>query len=185
MNVRNNIRMCVFALAMAQPVYANVEVSFFESAPKDRFVIKNISKCALENLIVEIDLTKSAGRLIFDTTAAGAGVEVFQPFEVREGSIDLISPGNAEDGNAEDGDVEDGDSKLSVSIASLLADETASFTIDVDDTLPKSELGKIRVSGAEIEGGLVKIGSAEGMFSTGVFNSNSKTVVVLPPCSKQ
>ncbi len=164
---------CTLTLLSIQSAHANIEVNFVESAPKDRFVIKNVGECVLKDLIVEIDLTRSAGRLIFDTTATGAGVEVFQPFEVREGSIDLISSGG----------VADGDTKLSLSIKSLLSGKTASFTIDVDDTLPKSELGKIRVSGSEMEGGLVSISSGEEKPFTAVFDSNSKTTVPLPPCS--
>ena len=45
----------------------------------------------MQDLALEIDLTQSEGRLIFDTTATGAGVEVFQPFEVTHGNIALVS----------------------------------------------------------------------------------------------
>ena len=41
---------------------ADIAINFVESAPKDRFVIKNDGECNYENLIVEIDLTDSAGR---------------------------------------------------------------------------------------------------------------------------
>ena len=85
---------CLFILAMftGSAAQANVEIKFTESAPKDRFVIENTSKCDLNNMTLEIDLSQSAGRLIFDTTATGAGVEVFQPFEVTEGASLLTSP---------------------------------------------------------------------------------------------
>lgn len=166
---------CVSALTLflIQSAQANVEVDFVESAPKDRFVVKNIGECNLQDFILEIDLRQSAGRLIFDTTATGAGVDVFQPFEVREGSIKLISSGG----------VKDGDTALSLSIQSLPSGKAVSFTIDVDDTLPVSELGKIRVSGSEIENGLVKIILGEAQPATGVFSRNSKAIVLLPPCS--
>jgi hypothetical protein len=163
---------CLLALMLGQSAMANVEVNFVESAPKDRFVISNTSGCALNNLALDIDLSKSAGRLIFDTTSTGAGVEVFQPFEVREGDIKVTSPEG----------VKDGDSKLSISIASLPSGKSVSFTIDVDDTLPKSALGNIRVSGSEIKNGLVKI-SANGMdASTALFSNSSKATLKVPNC---
>jgi len=94
---------------------------------------------------VEIDLSDSAGRLIFDTTASGAGVEVFQPFEVTSGELQLQQTDR----------INDGEQSLSVIIKRLSPNASASFTIDVDDTLPESELGRIRVSGAEIANGPV------------------------------
>ncbi|NEQ55361.1 MAG: hypothetical protein F6K11_35460, partial [Leptolyngbya sp. SIO3F4] len=113
---------------------AVVNVEFIESAPKDRFVITNMGSCTLTGLTLELDLSQSAGKLIFDTTATGAGVEVFQPFEVEAGDIVPL------------GGVNDGDSKLALQIVSLAPGNRASFTIDVDDTLPRSELGQIRVA---------------------------------------
>lgn len=164
---------CALAMLAGQSVRADVEVAFFESAPKDRFVVTNTGACGLKDLVLKIDLAPSGGRLIFDTTATGAGVEVFQPFEVREGGIALISTAG----------VQDGDAGLALSIDSLPPGASVSFTIDVDDTLPESELGKIRVSGSEIKGGLVEISSAEQTPATGVFASDSKAIVSLPPCS--
>ena len=160
-------------LFIGQAAQANIEVTFVESAPKDRFVIKNTGKCLLQNLSLEIDLSKSAGRLIFDTTAIGAGVEVFQPFEVTEGSI-AINPQRL---------LKDGDSKLSLLIEELASEKSASFTIDVDDTLPKSELGKIRVADSEIKNGLVEFSSTKSKTSSGIFGKDSKAIILLTPCS--
>ena len=153
-------------LCTAQLSHANVEVRFNESAPKDIFTIKNLSQCDLENLELDIDLSSSAGGLIFDTTAAGAGVEVFQPFEVRQGTIVLTSSKN----------VNDGDSGLSVSIDKITAGGSVSFTIDVDDTLAKGELGNIRVSGAEIEGGAASLHLPNNAPVNATFGSNSTAV---------
>lgn len=127
---------------LATPLAAELSVKFVESAPKDWFAVTNNSNCKLDSLQMDIDLTDSVGKLIFDTTSTGAGVEVFQPFEIRSGNIELISAG----------DVKDGDKSLSVLIKHLQPGETASFTIDVDDTLTNSELGMIRVSQSEIRG---------------------------------
>ena len=69
-------------LSTTQLARANVEVVFKESAPKDSFILNNESLCNFQDVLVKIDLSQSTGRLIFDTTASGAGVEVFQPFEI-------------------------------------------------------------------------------------------------------
>ena len=159
-------------LFLTQSVKANIEVNFVESAPKDRFVIKNTGECVLKELTLEIDLSQSDGRLIFDTTATGAGVDVFQPFEVREEGIELISSGG----------VKDGDAALSLGIGSLPPGKSVSFTIDVDDTLPKSELGNTRVAGPEIKNGLVKINLGEQKPVTAFFSADSKAIIYLPPC---
>jgi len=158
---------CILGLLTIQTAQANVEIGFYESAPKDRFEIKNTGSCLMEALTVEIDLAKSAGRLIFDTTSTGAGVEVFQPFEVTKGNITLAS----------EVQVKDGDSKLTLNIPSLASGSFVSFTIDVDDTLPASELGQIRVSSSEIKDGIVSI-SLEGKTPvSSKFGSNNKAII--------
>lgn len=149
-----------------------VEIEFVESAPKDRFVITNLGPCAVTEFVLELDLSESAGKLIFDTTAAGEGVEVYQPFEVESGDIDPLAANG----------VNDGDAKLTLNISNLAPDESASFTIDVDDTLPIGELGQIRVSDAEISGGIVSIVVADSEVARAAFDSQSIARVTLPPC---
>lgn len=165
---------------------ANLDITFRESAPKDSFIITNTSECTANNLIVNIDLSNSAGKLIFDTTAQGAGVEVFQPFEVKQGDITLATA-----------TIKDGQSKLSITINNLEPQGTASFTIDVDDTLKQSRLGNIRVANSEIMGGEVQaiLSSANTSTSTSdkttnnissaiaSFNNNSQAKVLVPLCS--
>jgi hypothetical protein len=153
-------------LLTGQLAHANVEVTFVESAPKDRFILHNTSQCALN------DLSNSVGRLIFDTTATGAGVEVFQPFEVKKGNLKLISAS----------EVKDGDSTLSLSIENIAANDSVSFTIDVDDTLTQSELGNIRVSGSEITNALIEITTKEQQTSVAMFDNKGKALVSLPSC---
>lgn len=154
------------------PAAAVVEIEFVESAPKDRFIIKNIGSCVLEELTLELDLSQSAGKLIFDTTSTGAGVDVFQPFEVEEGNI---VPFAAEG-------VNDGDSQIALQIASLAPGNRASFTIDVDDTLPSSDLGQIRVADSEISGATVNltVGESETLVTT--FDNGSVARANLPVC---
>jgi hypothetical protein len=126
---------------------AKVEVRFIESAPKDSFVIVNNGQCDLKDFVFEVDLTSTSGKLIFDTTGSGAGVEVFQPFESREGNLTLASGDS----------VADGDKTVSVRGALIPIKKKVSFTIDVDDTLKNSELRQIRVTGSEMQGGKVSL----------------------------
>ncbi|MEM8859357.1 MAG: hypothetical protein AAGD96_13605 [Chloroflexota bacterium] len=146
-----------------------IQINFIESAPKDRFVIQNSGTCTLDEASVTIDLIDSNGKLIFDTTGAGAGVEVFQPFEIAEGQLELISSE----------EVIDGDTALTVRIQSLQPGSQVGFTIDVDDTLTDSELGMIRVTGSEISGGLVMVSTAGQISASATFGDDSAASVSL------
>jgi hypothetical protein len=151
---------------------ANIEVKFLEGAPKDKFVFKNTSECNLQNVVLKVDLSNSKGGLIFDTTATGQGVEVFQPFEVTEGDLALTSSGK----------VKDGAKHLSLNVKSINAKQSVSFTIDVDDTLERSELGNIRVSGNEITSATVDIKFDSEEPTTVAFNNQGKALILMPEC---
>jgi len=159
-------------LSVAIPAQASLNIKFVESAPKDWFSITNKSTCLIDDLQVEIDLANSAGKLIFDTTASGAGVEVFQPFEVREGNIKLTSGSS----------VKDGDKLLSVSVQNLQPGKSASFTIDVDDTLVNSKLGMIRVTHSEISGSDITIKFGNGATATGKLDKKGQLNLAEPNC---
>ena len=149
-------------LATTLPASADIAVRFVEGAPKDRFVIENTGDCALGSLNVSIDLGTAAVGLIFDTTSEGAGVEVFQPFEVAQGAdqlTDAIFP-------------TDGDTAVELTLSGLATDGVFAFTVDVDDTGENSQLGQIRVSDSEIAGASVTINGA-----VGVFGSDAATLV--------
>jgi hypothetical protein len=75
--------------------------------------------------------------------------------------------------------VQDGDSSLSVRIDQIAAGATVSFTIDVDDTLPKGELGNIRVSGSEIQGGSVHVSNVADDLLVATFGKTSKALIEL------
>ncbi|MEM9437825.1 MAG: aggregation factor core [Pseudomonadota bacterium] len=133
---------------------ADISVRFIESAPKDRFVIENVGACAEGALEIEIDLATAPVGLIFDTTASGAGVEVFQPFEVAAGGdvlAEAILP-------------TDGDASVQLSLTGLAPGGSFAFTVDVDDTGERSDLGQIRVSDAEIAGASVSINGETALF---------------------
>ena len=130
------------ACLMASPCFADLQVQFYEGAPKDRFVVTNEGACTIETAQITIDLSESTGGLIFDVTEAGSGVEVFQPFVVVAGSKHLVSLP----------EVQDGDQIISLNLVSFGASESVAFTIDVDDTAGARQ---ITVSGSEMQGATV------------------------------
>lgn len=168
----NSLLSISLLLILSNSVYANIEVDFIEGAPKDKFVLTNNSKCNLQNMTLTIDLSRSEGGLIFDTTAMGEGVEVFQPFEVNKGELALVSADK----------VQDGDKMLSLNIAQIAAKDSVSFTIDVDDTLTQSELGNIRVTDSEISNATVNMVLNNDIL-TGTFDDNAKARLKTPLCT--
>ena len=152
----------------AAPAAADVGVRFIEGAPKDRFEITNEGACALVATEIVIDLRGSAAGLVFDVTDTGAGVEVFQPFELVEGADALASTPR----------VADGDRQVMLSVRRLAPAGRIAFTIDVDDTVgPRG----ITVSDAEIEGALVRV-SAAGSNGSGRFSRQGEARVKTPAC---
>ena len=124
-----------------------LEARFIEGAPRDRFTFANRSTAAWNITNLSLDLSASKGRLIFDTVDGGTGVEVFQPFRDEGGSALLSQLPN----------LADGDSALSLDFQKFDQGLSYQFSIDVDDTLNDSELGQIRVSGAEIAGAVLSV----------------------------
>ncbi|MEO0664212.1 MAG: hypothetical protein AAFY97_00590 [Pseudomonadota bacterium] len=147
----------VMVALLATPVSADITARFIEGAPKDRFVLENTGACAEGPLDVTIDLAPAPAGLIFDTTSAGAGVEVFQPFEVVAGAdvlTDAIIP-------------TDGDQAVRLNLTGLAPGARFAFTVDVDDTGTASELGQIRVSDSEMSGAELRINGETAVFGTG------------------
>ncbi|WP_171209837.1 MULTISPECIES: aggregation factor core [unclassified Ruegeria] len=161
------IAMCLVLFA-ATSLQAGVQIRFIEGAPKDRFVLTNVGTCEIETSTLKIDLSQSAGRLIFDVTENGAGVEVFQPLEFVEGvealrQIPLVV---------------DGQNTVELEIASLAVGDNIAFTIDVDDTIGQRE---ITVTGSEIEGATVSYADA-GETNTATFSSEAVVNVSTQDC---
>jgi hypothetical protein len=161
---------CIYtALALslsALPAVADVTVRFQESAPKDRFVIS--SDCAVTAVEMTIDLTGSAGSLIFDVTADGAGVEVFQPVEVQSG-VAQVQP------------VVDGDQRLALAIPAIPVDADVVISADLDDVLPQSALGQIRVADSELDGATISI-AFDGVRETAAFSGGNTQVSFAHGC---
>lgn len=86
------------AILISSLAQANLDASFIESVPKDRFVLSNTSQCDIQNITANIDLSNNAGKLIFGTTATGAGIEVFQPFEASNANMQLTNGNKINDG---------------------------------------------------------------------------------------
>lgn len=139
----------IVALAISTPALADLQVRFDEGAPKDRFTISNLGDCDVGATVVSIDLSGSPYGLIFDTTGSGAGVQVFQPFELTAGKDKLASIP----------EVKDGQNEITLDLLGLKPQETVSFTIDVDDTVNNRE---ITVADAEIVGASVVAKNDQG-----------------------
>lgn len=146
--------------------YGQLEVRYIEGAPKDRFQFT--AACDLPSGALSLDLSTSAGKLIFDVTADGAGVEVFQPLEIVAG----------QEWVKEVPKVRDGDQQLSLVLSPMPQGATIAFTIDVDDTLGGRE---ITVSGSEIEGALVSWSTTSGQ-SDASFGTNAQVALNLTIC---
>lgn len=116
-----------------------ISIVFREGAPVDKFKIENQSK-NWQIKTMDIDLSSSKGRLIFDTISGGKGVEVFQPYQSVSGSAKLSNVAL----------VEDGADAINLNFEKFSSGESFTFSIDVDDQLTTSELGQIRVTGGEM-----------------------------------
>ncbi|MEX0311308.1 MAG: hypothetical protein AB3N17_13820 [Tateyamaria sp.] len=157
------MRHLMLAIATLAPTIAaaDLTVSFRDGAPKDRFTLSYDGACALDRLDVQIDLGTAPAGLIFDTTGAGAGVEVFQPLEWVSGS-------------ASTSDVTDGDTLLSLSLDDVTPGATWAFTVDIDDT---TSARQITVDGSEMAGATLR---ADGKAAS--FDATGAATVALQNC---
>jgi hypothetical protein len=158
----------ILASIWATSSHADITVQFQEGAPKDRFIFENIGNCPITAASLIVDLSGSSAGLIFDVTASGAGVQVFQPFELVAGAGSLAGVPQ----------VADGDTSLTLPVAAWAPGAAIAFTIDVDDTINQRE---ITVSDAEITGAEVRLLS-DGTAYTGVFTGDARALVRMPPC---
>ncbi len=162
--MKSTLLIAATSIIGATAATADINVRFIEGAPKDTFRIENAAEACLTGpMSIEVDLTGSAGKLIFDVTGSGAGVEVFQPFELVTGGERVI-------GSSE---VQDGDKTLRLDLSALHGGAVVAFTIDVDDTLGARE---ITVSQSEIVGAAVTV-TASGQSTTGTFNETAVAAV--------
>lgn len=156
------------AMGLAGPAAADITVRFYEGAPKDRFVFAIAGACETGPAILGLDLAGSPAGLVFDVTAAGAGVEVFQPFELVSGAAHVTALPQ----------VQDGDTGLNLEVDSLVPGEAIAFTIDLDDTIGARE---ITVSGSEIAGARALVTVAD-QFLTGTFDETATATIPFTAC---
>jgi len=157
------------ALCLATPAWADVEVTFRDGAPKDRFTITNIGSCATGEVILRIDLITAPAGVIFDTAEGGPGVEVFQPFELVTGAerVSFVS------------EVADGANWVTLVLSDLDPREEVAFTIDIDDV---SSVREITVSGSEIAGAFAVIDTGEDLLEA-AFDETGRAVVTYGDCA--
>lgn len=148
---------------------AGLKVTFGDGAPKDTFRIANTSDCATGPVTLTIDMTTSTGKLIFDVTNAGAGVEVFQPLELTKGASFLNTVP----------EVQDGQQTLVLDISNLPKGEEIAFTIDVDDTIGARE---ITVTGSEMSGSALMVQSAS-LAADAIFDAKATAIVQTLACT--
>lgn len=148
---------------IATAAQADLHVRFTEGAPKDRFVVTNKGACAIEAAKITIDLAGSESGLIFDVTAAGSGVEVFQPFEVVAGGEHIVRQPR----------VLDGDQSVALQVSDFGMGKSVAFTIDVDDTAGARE---ITVSNSELRGATVSAQLGAQLYSTSFSDGSELTL---------
>jgi hypothetical protein len=161
--------LAIIAALFAAPSYADVRVQFLEGAPKDRFIITNEGTCDIGRADLVIDFAETNAGLIFDVSGSGAGVEVFQPFQVTEGA-DLLAGLPT---------VSDGDRTATLSIQSLGGNQKIAFTIDVDDT---TGARSITVSGDEMNGAMVSL-VRQGNRVSAVMGATTDALLITDPCT--
>ena len=155
-------------LGIAGMAQADIAIRFDEGAPKDPFTLTNTGACPIADAAITLDLGTAQGKLIFDVTGQGAGVQVFQPFELTKGTTALTTTPQ----------VTDGESSLRLEIGTLPAQTAITFTIDVVDTLGQRE---ITVAGAEIAGATVTLIQGDTN-TTAPFSADATANLPQPDC---
>lgn len=153
--------------------------AFVESAPRDNFTFQNSSQDGWVISNISIDLEPSAGKLIFDTADGGDGIEVFQTYRTESGDANLSAVTEPVDGGK----------TMQLDFSSFSAGQSFRFSVDVDDTLARSELRQIRVTGSELQGATLKVtftnnkvAGAEPVIATGSYNQNNQAQVKPEDC---
>ena len=158
------MRLAILALCLAPSLAsaAGLTVSFRDGAPKDRFTLRYDGSCGPGTMVVEIDLGTAPAGLIFDVTAAGAGVEVYQPLEWVIGAATTSA-------------LTDGDSALTLTLEDMQPGEVRAFTVDIDDTTSNRQ---ITVDGSEMAGATLRVGDRSALF-----DASGSATVAIDPCT--
>ena len=164
------LRISAFALLLtASTASADLDLRFDEGAPKDRFSISNKGSCPLPAMEITLDLGTAPVGLIFDVTSRGAGVQVYQPFELVAGAEHLSRLPV----------VVDGDTAIVLELTGLGVGQSVAFTIDVDDTGGASET---IISGTEIAGATVRAALSDQLL-VAIVGSDATATIPLAACT--
>ena len=79
-------------------------------------------------------------------------------------------------------DVNDGDQLVTFALKPLEPNAIVAFTVDIDDTLKKSERGQTMVSGAEIQGATVRLEMDKGNRREAIFSDEAQALFKNVPC---
>lgn len=151
---------------------ADLVVTISEASPTDLITIENQSDCDLYDFNMQLDLRSSAGGLIFDITAGGAGASVYQPFEILEGQSAVRNFAR----------VTDGEQVGFIEFSTLEAGQRVIFMVDMDDTQADSTFGQTVLDGAEIAGAVVVLTTAGEEPFTSVFLPDGSATVKFGGC---
>ncbi|MFK7962866.1 MAG: hypothetical protein AB8C46_02770 [Burkholderiaceae bacterium] len=145
------------ACSLKNPELA-IEAVFIEGAPIDRLLVTNQSEDGWSIEQVTWDLAPSAGQVIFDTTATGAGVEVFQPFRQLNANDTRRAGGQLTNDDelavlASEPTVTDGDQSVAIDFKTFGAQQVFGMSIDVDDQIASRQtiVDRSEMQGATIQ----------------------------------
>jgi hypothetical protein len=124
-----------------------VHAEFIEGAPTDRLVLRHTSPAGWQITAVSWNLSSSKGKVFFDVTDKGAGVEVFQPLRI-------VSKGDNAAKLAEPPVIKDGDQQLVMRFSQFTGQQQFAVTMDVDDQLGGRE---ITVNSSEMSGAMLDV----------------------------
>ena len=162
-------------LLLVFPIYdadARLLIQFEEDAPRDRIRVDNQTNCPLGPFVLEINLSGSAGALIFDTLPAGPGLNVAQPFQVAKGAefVTRVAP------------LQDGDQRAAVAFAGMGRKAEVVFTADLDDRVPTGPLGSTMIAPSELAGASARAVMEGATSYAAVFDASGRAALDLPSC---
>ena len=149
-------------------------VIYREDAPTDFLTIENASIGQWRLTALEIDLSPSAGRLVFDPLPGGGGAGSAAPMLWVSGVQPAAPPAPL-----------DGAKRATLSFGGVPPQERSVFSLDLDDTLPAGSL-PTRVALTEIEGAkiIAAFAGPNGAEFTleGAFGENGEAVLEPSAC---
>lgn len=149
----------------------------FTEGSDDTFLVENNSVIGLSLQQLAIDLSSSAGAVIFDTDYGGAGWSAYQQFQPLSSTAVLRAASSGLDGYQQ----------LSLVFDRFAPGEHFAFEIDLDDQLQDSEYGQTIVSGNEIAGaavmGIFADTRGQTYRSTGYFDIDGQAILTQGACS--